>query len=45
MRANFFGQFVGKQLADLHIDYESVPAIEGVEVNGDDGKFYCIIKH
>ena len=34
----------GRQLADLHIHYESVPPYEGVAVSGDDGKFYAVEK-
>ena len=34
----------GRQLAELHINYESVPPYEGVKVSGDDGKFYKVEK-
>ena len=34
----------GRQLAELHINYESVPPYKGVKVSGDDGKFYKVEK-
>jgi len=34
----------GRKLADLHIQYETVPAYDGVEVNGDDSGFYTVEK-
>ena len=34
----------GRKLADLHINYETVPAYKGVKVKGDDGKFYTVEK-
>lgn len=34
----------GRQLADLHINYESVPAYEGVEVTGENNEFYRVEK-
>lgn len=34
----------GRQLAELHVNYESVPPYKGVRVNGDDGKFYKVEK-
>lgn len=34
----------GKQLAELHVKYEDVPAYKGVRVSGDDGKFYVVEK-
>jgi predicted helicase len=34
----------GRQLAELHLNYESVPAYEGVEVSGADSGFYRVEK-
>jgi predicted helicase len=34
----------GRQLAELHINYEGVPPYKGVKVSGDDGKFYKVEK-
>jgi len=34
----------GKKLADLHINYESVPSYEGVEVSGDDAGNFRVQK-
>jgi len=34
----------GRQLAELHIDYEEVPAHDGVEVSGADSGFYRVEK-
>jgi len=34
----------GRKLADLHINYEEVPACPGVKVTGDDGKSYIVEK-
>jgi len=34
----------GRQLAELHVNYEEVPAYQGVKVSGDDGKFYTVEK-
>ncbi|MBS4057375.1 MAG: DEAD/DEAH box helicase [Bacteroidales bacterium] len=34
----------GRQLAELHINYESVPAYEGVEVTGANTEFYRVEK-
>jgi len=34
----------GRQLADLHINYEEVSPYDGVEVNGDDSGFYRVEK-
>lgn len=34
----------GRELADLHINYESVPALEGVTVTGDEGGNYRVEK-
>lgn len=34
----------GRALADLHINYETVPAYPDVKVKGDDGKFYTVEK-
>ncbi len=34
----------GRELAELHINYEEVPAYKGVKVSGDDGKFYAVEK-
>lgn len=34
----------GRQLAELHINYESVSPYKGVKVSGDDGKFYKVEK-
>ena len=34
----------GRELADLHINYESVEPHHDVVVNGDDGKFYTVEK-
>ena len=34
----------GRSLADLHINYESVPAYEGVEVTGANTEFYRVEK-
>jgi len=35
---------IGRQLAELHVNYEEVPAYKGVKVTGDDGKFYAVEK-
>lgn len=35
---------IGRQLAELHVNYEEVPAYKGVKVTGDDGKFYTVEK-
>ena len=34
----------GRKLADLHLNYETIPAYPGAEVKGDDGKFYLVEK-
>jgi predicted helicase len=34
----------GRELADLHINYETVPAYEGVKVTGDKSGFYEVEK-
>jgi predicted helicase len=34
----------GRQLAELHINYESIPAYEGVEVTGANTEFYKVEK-
>ncbi len=34
----------GRKLAELHINYESVPALKGVKVTGDDSRFYTVEK-
>ena len=34
----------GRALAELHINYESVPAYDGVTVTGDDSGFYTVEK-
>jgi len=34
----------GRQLAELHINYETVPAYEGVEVTGENTEFYRVEK-
>ncbi len=34
----------GRKLADLHINYETVPAYEGVMVSGADSGFYTVEK-
>ena len=34
----------GRQLAELHINYEEVEPHKGVKVSGDDGKFYTVEK-
>lgn len=34
----------GRKLADLHLNYETVPAYDGVSVNGDEGSFYTVEK-
>ena len=34
----------GRELAELHIKYETVPAYVGVTVTGDDSKFYTVEK-
>ena len=34
----------GSELAELHINYESVPAFEGVTVKGSESKFYKVEK-
>lgn len=34
----------GRQLADLHVNYESIPAHDGVQVSGDDSGFYRVEK-
>lgn len=34
----------GRQLAELHLNYESVPPYEGVTVSGDDSGFYQVEK-
>ena len=43
---NDFWKFskIGGQLAELHINYESVPPCKGVKVSGDDGNFYKVEK-
>lgn len=35
---------IGRQLAELHINYEEVPPYPGVKVTGDKGKFYTVEK-
>jgi predicted helicase len=35
---------IGRQLAELHVNHEEVPAYKGVKVKGDDGKFYTVEK-
>jgi predicted helicase len=32
----------GRQLADLHLNYETVPSFPGVTVSGDDGQTYTV---
>lgn len=41
-----FWQFskAGRKLAELHLNYETVAAYDGVKVTGDDGKFYAVEK-
>jgi predicted helicase len=34
----------GRQLAELHLNYESVPPFEGVKVEGEDSKFFKVEK-
>ena len=34
----------GRELAELHVNYEEVPAYKGVKVSGDNGKFYAVEK-
>ena len=34
----------GRQLAELHINYENVPSFEGVKVIGRDSNFYLVEK-
>jgi predicted helicase len=34
----------GRTLAELHLNYESVPAFDGVTVTGDDSSFYTVEK-
>jgi predicted helicase len=34
----------GRELADLHLNYEKVPPFEGVEVIGDDSEFFKVEK-
>ena len=34
----------GRKLAELHLNYEAVPAYDGIKVTGDDGKFYTVEK-
>ena len=34
----------GRKLAELHLNYETVPTYDGVTVTGDDGKFYTVEK-
>lgn len=34
----------GSKLAELHLNYETVPAYDGVKITGDDGKFYTVEK-
>lgn len=34
----------GRKLADLHLNYESVPPLEGVEITGADSGFYKVEK-
>lgn len=34
----------GRKLAELHLNYETVAAYNGVKVTGDDGKFYTVEK-
>ena len=34
----------GRQLAELHLNYESVPPYEGVKVEGEDSKFFKVEK-